>query len=200
MSSPLRVLLDVNIWIANLMATGRGRRGTTAQRIVSMIANGRWGDGGREVQLVVSLDMLDTVEQVLERLGASSVNAQAYAEAVRDIMKHGPEELDPYLLLGGREQFAIADVEDAGVLATAFAARAHLVVTDNLKDFRTKESLRVDTRIVATSAGQRQLHALRHRRTDVDLIVAHPLDVMSWLERRIDFEPASLWRQISAGP
>lgn len=200
MSSPLRVLLDVNIWIANLMATGRGRRGTTAQRIVSMIANGRWGDGGREVQLVVSLDMLDTLEQVLERLGASSFNAQAYAEAVRDIMKHGPEELDPYLLLGGREQFAIADVEDAGVLATAFAARAHLVVTDNLKDFRTKESLRVDTRIVATSAGPRQLHALRHRRADVDLIVAHPLDVMSWLERRIDFEPASLWRQISAGP
>lgn len=197
MSAPLRVLLDVNIWVANLMAR---RRGTTAQRIVSMIANGRWGDGGREVQLVVSLDMLDTLEQVLERLEASSVNAQAYSEAVRDIMKHGPEELDPYLLLGGREQFAIADVEDAGVLATAFAARAHLVVTDNLKDFRTKESLRVDTRIVATSAGPRQLHALRHRRADVDLIVAHPLDVMSWLERRIDFEPASLWRQISAGP
>lgn len=200
MSAPLRVLLDVNIWVANLMATGRGRRGTTAQRIVSMIANGRWGDGGREVQLVVSLDMLDTLEQVLGRLEASSVNAQAYSEAVRDIMKHGPEELDPYLLLGGREQFAITDVEDAGVLAAAFAARAHLVVTDNLKDFRTKESLRVDTRIVATSAGPRQLHALRHRRADVDLIVAHPLDVMSWLERRIDFEPASLWRQISAGP
>ncbi|WP_187972384.1 PIN domain-containing protein [Aquibium microcysteis] len=200
MSAPLWVLLDVNIWVANLMATGRGRRGTTAQRIVSMIANGRWGDGGREVQLIVSLDMLDTLEQVLGRLEASSVNAQAYSEAVRDIMKHGPEELDPYLLLGGREQFAIADVEDAGVPATAFAARAHLVVTDNLKDFRTKESLRVDTRIVATSAGPRQLHALRHRRADVDLIVAHPLDVMSWLERRIDFEPASLWRQISAGP
>ena len=200
MTAPLRVVLDVNIWVANLMAAGRGRKGTTAQRIVSMIANGRWGDGVCEVQLVVSLDMLDTLERVLERLGASPADAQAYAEAVRDIMKHGPEELDPYLLLGGREQFAITDVEDAGVLATAFAARANLLVTDNLMDFRTKESIRIDTRVVATSAGPRQLHALRHHRADVDLVVAHPLDVMSWLEQRIDFEPASLWRQISAGP
>lgn len=200
MSAPLRVLLDVNIWVANLMAISRGRRGTTAQRIVSMIADGRWGNGGREVQLVVSLDMLDTLERVLERLGASPADAQAYAEAVQDIMKHGPEELDPYLLLGGREQFAMIDVEDAGVLATAFAARADLVVTDNLKDFRTKESIGIDTRVVATSAGSRQLHALRHCRADVDLVVAHPLDVMSWLEQRIDFEPGSLWGRISAGP
>ena len=94
----------------------------------------------------------------------------------------------------------MADIEDAGVLATAFASRATLLVTDNLKDFQTKESLRVDTRIVKASSGLRQLHALRHQRSDVDVIVAHPLDVMAWLEQRLNFEPDALWNQISLKP
>lgn len=102
-------------------------------------------------------------------------------------------EHDPCQLLGGREQFAMADVEDAGVLATAFASRTALLVTGNSNDFRTKDSRRIETRVVNASSGKRQLHALRHQWPEVDLIVAHPLDVISWLERRIDFEPEALW-------
>ena len=200
MSLPLRILLDVNVWVTNLMAAAKGRRGTTSQRIVSMVTSGRWGDEGREAQLVTSIGMLETLEHVLKRQGASSDNSGAYIEAIKGIMKYGPDELDPYLVLGGREQFAMADVEDAGVLATAFASRATLLVTDNLKDFQTKESLRVDTRIVKASSGSRQLHALRHQRFDVDVIVAHPLDVMAWLEQRLNFEPDALWNQISSKP
>lgn len=200
MSTPLRILLDVNVWVANLMAAAKGRQGTTAQRIVSMVTSGRWGDEERKAQLVISIEMLETLEHILKRQGASSYNSGAYIEAIKGIMKYGPDELDPYLLLGGREQFAMADGEDAGVLATAFASRTTLLVTDNLKDFQTKESFRVDTRIVKASSGARQLHALRHRRSDVDLIVAHPLDVMAWLERRLDFEPDALWNHISLKP
>ncbi len=165
-----------------------------------MVTSGRWGDEGREAQLVTSIGMLETLEHVLKRQGASSDNSGAYIEAIKGIMKYGPDELDPYLVLGGREQFAMADVEDAGVLATAFASRATLLVTDNLKDFQTKESLRVDTRIVKASSGSRQLHALRHQQFDVDVIVAHPLDVMAWLEQRLNFEPDALWNQISSKP
>ena len=200
MSLPLRILLDVNVWVTNLMAAAKGRRGTTSQRIVSMVTSGRWGDEGRKAQLVISIEMLETLEHVLKRQGASSDNSGAYIEAIKGIMKYGPDELDPYLVLGGREQFAMADVEDAGVLATAFASKATLLVTDNLKDFQTKESLRVDTRIVKASSGSRQLHALRHQRFDVDVIVAHPLDVMAWLEQRLNFEPDALWNQISSKP
>jgi predicted nucleic acid-binding protein len=200
MSTPLRVLLDVNVWVTNLMAASKGRRGTATQRIVSMVTSGRWGEEGREAQLVVSLEMLATLENVLTRQGASSDSARAYTEAIESIMKHGPEELDPYLLLGGREQFAMADIEDAGVLATAFASRAALVVTDNLKDFQTKDSLRIDTRIVQASSRTRQLHASRHQRSHVDLIVAHPLDVITWLEQGMDFEPDALWNRISPEP
>lgn len=197
MTAPLRVLLDVNVWVANLLAAAKGRRGTAAQKVVSMIAGGRWGDQGHEAQLVVSHEMLETLEVVLKRRGATSDSAEAYTEAIKGVMKFGPEELDPYLLLGGREQFGMADIEDAGVLATAFASKTALLVTDNLKDFRTKDSGRVDTRMIRTSSGTRQLYALRHRRSDVDLVVAHPLDVMAWLEQRIDFEPDALWKQIS---
>lgn len=200
MTTPLRILLDVNVWVANLMAAAEGRQGTTAQKIVSMVTSGRWGDAGREAQLVISIEMLETLEHVLKRHGASSDSSDAYIDAIKGIMKYGPDELDPYLLLGGREQFAMADVEDAGVLATAFASRTDLLVTDNLKDFQTKESLRVDTRIVKASSGSRQLYALRHQRSDVDLIVAHPLDVMAWLERRLDFEPDALWKHVSLKP
>lgn len=197
MSPPLRILLDVNVWVMDLMAAAKGRQGPAAQRIVSMVASGRWGDEGREAQLVISIEMLETLEQVLKRQGASSDGSEAYIEAIKGIMKYGPDELDPYLVFGGREQFAMADVEDAGVLATAFASRAALLVTDNLKDFQTKGSLLVDTCMVKVSSGSRQLFALRHQRSDVEVIVAHPLDVMAWIERRLNFEPGALWNQIS---
>jgi predicted nucleic acid-binding protein len=199
-NSPLRILLDVNVWITNLMASTKGRRGTAAQRIVSMVTSGRWGGDEREVQLVISIEMLETLDRVLKRHGATPDSSEAYIEAIKGIMKYGPDELDPYLVFGGREQFAMVDVEDAGVLATAFAARANLLVTDNLKDFWSKDALRVDTRIVKASSGSRQLHALRHQRYDVDVIVAHPLDVLAWLEQRLEFEPDALWNHITSNP
>jgi predicted nucleic acid-binding protein len=199
-NSPLRILLDVNVWVTNLMASTKGRRGTAAQRIVSMVTSGRWGDDEREVQLVISIEMLETLDRVLKRHGATPDSSEAFIEAIKGIMKYGPDELDPYLVFGGHEQFAMADVEDAGVLATAFAARANLLVTDNLKDFWSKDALRVDTRIVKASSGSRQLHALRHQRYDVDVIVAHPLDVLAWLEQRLEFEPDALWNHITSNP
>lgn len=197
MTQPLRVLLDVNVWVANLLASAKGWQGTAVQKIVSMVASGRWADGDREVQLVISYEMLETLEIVLDRLGATPEGAESYIDAIIGIMKFGPEELGPYLLLGGHEQFAMADTEDARVLATAFASGTALLVTDNLKDFRTRTSRRVDTRIVKASSTTRQLYTLRHQRSGIDLIVAHPLDVASWLERRIEFEPEALWNRIS---
>lgn len=193
---PLRVVLDVNVWVANLIAADRGRNDTAVRQLVSMIARGEWGNSGRGVQLVISLDMLETLEAVLMRRNAQPQKIEAYSSAVMNIMKFGPEGLDPYLLLGGREQFAMADLEDAGVLATAFASRSDIVITGNLSDFETKDSTSIDTRIVGTSPNSRQLRAHRHRRGDVDLIVAHPFDVMDWIRQGYDFQPAKLWNEI----
>lgn len=195
-SSPLRVVLDVNIWLANLLAASKGRQGTAVQQIITMVSSGKWH--ARDVQLVASHEMLETLEMVLMRRGAASDSTEAYVSAVTDIMRFGPEQLDPYLLLGdGREQFAISDVEDAGILATAFAARASLIITDNLRDFESKDASRIDTQIVHPASGPRQLFALRYRQSNLDLIVAHPLDVIDWLERRLDIEPDAIWRKIT---
>lgn len=197
MRPALRVLLDVNIWVSNLIATGRGRQGTAVQKIVSAVASGVWGRDGRAAQLVVSHEMLDTLADVLFRLGGQPTSVEAYSDAIRSIMTSGPEELDPYLLLGGREQYAMHDREDAGVLATAYASKTSLLVTDNLKDFETGDALRIDTRRVRSSSGERQLFALRYQGVDVDLIVAHPFDVTDWLDRGLDFDPPACWTYLS---
>lgn len=200
MNAPLRILLDVNVWVANLIAGERARRGTTVQRIVAVVAGGRWGEEGPPVQLVISHEMLETLGTVLKRKGVTAESAEAYSDAIMGIMRFGPAELDPYLLLGGREQFAMPDVEDAGVLATAFASRASLLVTDNLKDFQIGRQARVETRTVVTPFGTRQLYATRYRRGDIDLVVAHPVDVVAWLEQHFDPEPDALWGRLSGLP
>lgn len=197
MDRPVRVLLDVNIYIGSIIATQRGHTGTATQTLLSMIGGHQWGSAG-SAQLLISLEMIETLETVLRRLGFPTDLIRAYSTAIVDIMKYGPEELDPYLVLGGEERFALPDVEDAGVLATAFAARADLLVTDNLRDFATKDALSLETQVVmTTSAGPRTLQAFRYQAGQIDLIVAHPFDVMNWIRSGHDFTPSNLWEKIA---
>lgn len=195
MDRPLRVLLDVNIFVASIMAHDRGHQGTAAQTLVSMVAAQRWGVADR-AQLVVSFEMIDTLETVLRGLEFRGDRIASYCAAIVDIMKYGPDALDPYLVLGGEERFAISDAEDAGVLATAFAARADILVTGNLKDFISKDASATQTQVIDTASGRRTLQALRYEIGHADLIVAHPFDVMDWIRLGYDFAPAALWDSI----
>ncbi|PYE28795.1 PIN domain-containing protein [Rhizobium sp. PP-F2F-G20b] len=196
MDRPVRVLLDVNIFVGNIMAHDRGRKGTATQTLLSMVSNQTWGMVDR-AQLVISFDMIDTLETVLRRLDFTEDRIKAYSGSIIDIMKYGPEALDPYLILGGEERFAMPDVEDAGVLATAIGTEADILVTDNLKDFATKDASVIDTQVVNTTAsGQRTLQALRYEIGGADLIVAHPFDVMQWMRLGYDFTPETLWNAI----
>ncbi|KQS67901.1 hypothetical protein ASG39_06005 [Rhizobium sp. Leaf371] len=200
MNRPVRVVLDVNILVGNIMAHDRGRRGTATQTLVSMVAGQTWGltwgMGGR-AQLVISLDMIETLETVLRRLQFADDKIKAYSGSLIDIMHYGPDALDPYLVLGGEERFAMPDAEDAGVLATAIAAKADLLVTDNLRDFATKDAAIIDTQVIETTAsGQRTLQALRYRIGGADLIVAHPFDIMHWMRLGYDFTPEILWNAL----
>ncbi|TCQ28929.1 PIN domain-containing protein [Rhizobium sp. PP-CC-3G-465] len=196
MDSPVRVLLDVNIFVGNIMAHDRGRKGTATQTLLSMVSSQTWGMNAR-AQLVISFDMIDTLETVLRRLDFTEDRITAYSGSIIDIMKYGPEALDPYLILGGEERFAMPDVEDAGVLATAIGTGADILVTDNLRDFATKDASVIDTQVVNTTAsGQRTLQALRYQIGGADLIVAHPFDVMQWMRLGYDFTPETLWNAI----
>lgn len=195
MDRAVRVLLDVNIFVGNIIAHDRGHQGTATQALVDMVSSRRWGLTDR-AQLIVSFDMMDTLETVLCRLDYPEERIRAYCGAIADIMRYGPDRLDPYLVLGGEEQFPLTDAEDARVMATAFAARADILVTDNLKDFAGKDALVVDTQRIATRSGMRNLQAFRYRMGDADLIVAHPFDVMRWMRLGLDFGPVALWAAI----
>ncbi|WP_326912880.1 PIN domain-containing protein [Rhizobium johnstonii] len=196
MDRPVRVLLDVNVFVGNIMAHDRGHKGTAIQTLVSMVSSQKWGIDDR-AQLVISFERVETLETVLRRLQFTEDRIKAYTNSIIDIMKYGPDPLDPYLILGGEERFAMSDAEDAGVLATAFGAEADILVTDNLRDFATKNASVVDTQVVNTThSGQRTLQALRYEIGSADLIVAHPFDVMQWMRLGYDFTPATLWNSI----
>lgn len=193
MDRPVRVLLDVNIFVGNIIAYDRGHKGTATQTLVSMVSGQQWGIANT-AQLIISFEMIDTLEMVLRRLKYSEDRIKSYSGSIVDIVKYGPDALDPYLILGGEERFAMPDVEDAGVLATAVGAKADILVTDNLKDFTTKDASAVETQVVNTTpSGRRTLQALRYEIGNADLIVAHPFDVMQWMRLGYDFTPSTLW-------
>ena len=83
------------------------------------------------------------------------------------------------------------DREDAGVLATAIAAKADLLVTNNLSDFRTKGSETIRTKSIQSKGVARQLFSVIHQRADgVSIVVAHPIDVAGWWRNGLDISAA----------
>lgn len=179
--APLLLSLDINVFVAHFLALRRGREGSAASRLVQAVRDGRFENV--PLQLAMSLEMLGTLERVLVRLGVSPEAAQEFVESVVDIMRTGPAPMDPYLLVAGRDQLTAKDREDAGVLASAILARADVLVTDNLDDFRTNDCETISTRSVSThNGGVRDLYAIVFERVDgVALVVGHTLDVVSWL-------------------
>ncbi|MCJ2060338.1 PIN domain-containing protein [Methylobacterium sp. J-048] len=188
----LRVCLDVNVWIAYLLALQHSRVGTAPMRLVAMVQ--ACAAGTIPLQLMVSQEMLGTLERVLKRQGLPDHLAEGFPHAVEGLMQVGPEKLQPALLTAGRDQLAMTDREDAGVLAFCMADRVDLLVTDNLSDFVTNDSERRDTQRVSRRDGTtRQLSVLIHERLDgVSLAVAHPIDAVLWLAAGFRPIPASL--------
>jgi len=90
------------------------------------------------VQLVMSWEMVATLENVLVRLGFDQQIIADFIAGIIGIMKAGPEQFDPHLLPGGGQSLGLADIEDASVLASSIAARVDFLVTNNLDDFALK--------------------------------------------------------------
>ena len=181
--SVLRLCLDANVWIAFLIGVTQGRSDTSVARLVAAVQAREFGR--HPLQLVLSHELLDTIERVLLRLGIDARSATDFRAGLTDLMQDGPEGLSPHLLLSGRDQLAMRDREDAGVLATCFAAHVDLLVTDNLHDFETNDSQRVETQTVRYQSGnERRLFAILHERADsARFVVLHPFDAMDWLKR-----------------
>ena len=149
--------------------------------------------GENLAQVAISLEMVDNIERVLVGQGVTETGARDFIQTILNIVRSGPEKLDPYLLLSGRDQLAVSTREDAGVLATAIAAKASLLVTANLRDFVTNDSEVLETQIIKAGNARRQLFAiLQERADDLSLVIAHPVDVLDWLADRIEITPASI--------
>jgi predicted nucleic acid-binding protein len=130
----LRLCLDLNVLVANLLARAKGRQGTACQALVEAVRRGRCAAG--PVQLVISWGMLDRLEDVLrQQLGIARGTAQRYRASLAALAVAGPSGLPPSLTLGGTGVVPLHDLEDRHVLETALAGRADWLVTANLADF-----------------------------------------------------------------
>ncbi|MCR4522974.1 PIN domain-containing protein [Bosea sp. 47.2.35] len=176
----------MNFFVRLAKASLQKRSNTAVQRVFSAIAAG-W-ISGRPVQLVASFQMIDTLSQVLQRLSVEDDVADEVARTVIDMMARGPEQLSPYVILGGSPDLTLKDAEDGGGLATAFAARANLLVTDNLADFMPAgcECFQTST-MRLTDGTERILTCQIVKRSDGhEIVVAHPVDVQNWVGKQLD--------------
>ena len=182
MTPVLRVCFDANVWVAFLLSESRGDTGGLPSRLIGLATGG--GRNGTRIQLVLNHELIDTVLRVLTRQGITPASIVAFISSLTDLAALGPTGEEPGLLLSGRDQIAMHDREDAGILASCFAQRADMLVTDNLRDFKTNDAERLDTRTVRLRDGvRRQLFLLIHERQDgIALVVMHPVDAFSWLD------------------
>jgi predicted nucleic acid-binding protein len=178
----MRICVDLNVWVSDQLAFAGGRSDTSASQVINAVNARRFGS--LPLQLVMSMQMLDNLRIVLIE--------RAFIDAIEATIRTGPDRLDPYLIMGGAAKFALSDREDREVLATAFAGEAELLVTSNLKHFRTDKCEVVETTTVKTRKGPRQLHAQIHTSGDRWLIVADPIDVADWIRRGIGVDPSML--------
>jgi predicted nucleic acid-binding protein len=163
----LRLCLDLNIWVAALLADRKGRTNTGSQYLVEIVRSGSSPIGA--VNLIISLGMLDELKSVIvEHLGLNIETANAYVSAIEEYAKLGAQ-----LTLGGTGIIGLRDIEDAHVLETAIAGRADFLVTANFKDFIVDR----DTKIEIPDR-----HAIYYSSAH-SLQIVHPYLMLEWIRR-----------------
>lgn len=136
--TPIRLCLDLNIWCAALLADRKGKQNTASQTLVGIARQGFCTLG--PVQLVISWGMLNRLRLVLvHQLSIPQSAADLYIDVIKGYAELGASGASPQLSLGGTGVIALPDSEDAHVLETALAGRAKVLVTNNFKDFVSKD-------------------------------------------------------------
>jgi hypothetical protein len=170
----LGLCLDLNVFVADLLAEAAGRPSTAARRLVGVAAAGRCALG--PVRLVISFGMLDRLEHVLEhKLGLGSRLARERRDLIAGFASLGPAG-GPALTLGGLGTMPMLDVEDRHVLETARAGRADWLVTANLRDFIAPSRTGLAPRQV------RQDLAVMPGLEGGRLLIVHPRPAGTWIE------------------
>jgi predicted nucleic acid-binding protein len=191
------VVPDINVLVSKLYADKAAKSSTISQKVVRHLVSGLIN--GEPVQIAMSFKMLDTYREVLLREEYPEALVEEEISALVDIMKFGPAGFDPHIVLGGSPDRALKDLEDGGVLATAYAAHAGMLITDNLKDFAGQDAEIYRTSRVKTSDGKtRELYCVVRARPDgKELVIVHPADFISWTDRNLRISPEAI-RQLFA--
>lgn len=168
---PLRLCLDLNVFVADLLARLAGRDDTAVRLLVECAARTTTPLG--PVQLIVSIGMLNRLRSVLETgLGVSPETTETYIRALTACARYGPSGRSPLLVLGGTGVLPMPDREDAHVLETAIAGRADLLVTADMADFAFPGVAVLD-----------EGRVLRYHRADHDVVIAHPFRAARWVRK-----------------
>ena len=177
----MRACLDLNVWVADILARRDGRAGSACQLIVNAV---RGVEHDTPLQLVVSWGMLDRLQMVLtDKLGFEASTAGELIEAITSYAEQGPS-----LTLGGAGVIPIHDREDRHVLETAWAGRAAVLVTIDFRGFLSAEAeVLVEARLA------------KLRRGDQTLFLVHPFTFAAWL-RGEEVESLALTRHAATGP
>jgi predicted nucleic acid-binding protein len=196
----LIVVPDVNVLVSKLNADRAGRSSTISQKVVRYLISG--SIIGEPVQIAMSFKMLDAYREVLLRKDYAEQLVEESISGLIGMMKFGPLGFDPHIILGGSPDPALKDSEDCGVLATAYAAHATILITDNLKDFAVQGAETFQTSRSKTPNGTiRELYRIIRSRPDgKELVIVHPADFVSWTERGFKISPQSIRRTFSKTP
>lgn len=170
-ADPLRVCLDLNIYVADLLSRQRCRSGSAAQTLVEIVRRGASSLG--PTQLVISWGMLNTLGHVLrEQLQVDDEATTLYLDALVRYATEGPLGQAPFIVVGAQGLVPVRDVEDLHVLTTALGAPADVLVTWNFADFAQAK----DCQLVLP----KEL-AVVPRPTLTALVIATPKRMMQWL-------------------
>lgn len=159
----MRACLDLNIWVADILARRDGRSGSACQLIVNAV---RGLAPHAPLQLVISWGMLDRLHAVLsDQLAFGASTAGDLADAISSYAEQGPS-----LTLGGAGVIPIHDREDRHVVETAWAGRAAVLVTIDFRGFLSADGeVLIEGRLA------------RLRRADQVLFLIHPFTFAAWL-------------------
>ena len=190
----LRLMLDVNVWVNHYLSLSKGRDGSAAQQLVQAAFNGHCRLG--VVQPIISHKMLDTLLDVLVRVGLPERFAEAARNAVEVSATGGVVAQAPYMVLGG--VLPLLDLEDRAVLETAVAGGADMLVTNNMRDFTPGPLADIDAEILRKDpGGQADTLIFRHPGSPHGVVITSVPAARSWLCRGTSPPPGVCLANIS---
>ncbi|MBV9427107.1 MAG: PIN domain-containing protein [Bradyrhizobiaceae bacterium] len=192
----LRLAIDINVLVADILSAGKGLRNTAASALVEAVRTGTCPAG--PIQLVTSLPIIENYANVLvRRLGYDAADADEKAWILQQYALAGPMPGYPYLSVGSG--YIPFETEEglrqsiANHLGRPEADKLFHEIQDDRYVLETALAGRADILATADLAGFTKGPAIQFERNDVllfpfaehTLVIATPRFVVYWLSQGI---------------